>query len=257
MNNSCLETYRLDVNIGECLVCRRLNLNVHYGRMLAILGRNGVGKSTLLATLAGLRPPAGGDIRLDQRKLFDYPVRELARRRGCMLQEGIDGLGATVLQTALIGRHPHLGRWDWEHQSDIALARAALDDVGLAGLEHRSTNSLSGGERQRLAYAAVLTQSPGLYLLDEPLAHLDLKHQVSLMQRCTRLARQEGACVLVVLHQPGFALRYCDEVLLLYGEGRSENGPVSNLLNAERLSELYDYPMRHSGEGESAWFAPA
>jgi len=256
-SSPCLQTVRLEVSIGGTLVCRELNLQLHAGRVFAILGRNGVGKSTLLATLAGLSSPAGGEIMLNGQPLNIYSPRELARQRGWMAQKSTDSFGSTVLQTALIGRHPYLKRWDWESSTDIARARAALNDVGLESLEDRLVATLSGGEQQRLAFATVLTQAPMLYLLDEPLAHLDLKYQTQLLQHCVRLARQDNACLLLVLHQPGFALRYCDAALLLYGQGSYEFGPTNDLLTSERLSGLYEHRLNRVGEGGSAWFAPA
>ena len=183
--------------------------------------------------------------------------RAAARRRAWLGQTQTDPFGSTVLETALTGRHPHLGRWDWESRRDAQIARDALAAVGLAGLEARQVHTLSGGERQRLAIATLLTQAPPLYLLDEPLAHLDLNHQMAVLELFSGAARQCGAGVVMVLHDPALAHRYCDEALLLHGDGRTELGSVDAVLTGERLSELYGYPLRQFDDGGRRCFLPA
>jgi len=249
-----LVTSRLDVAIAGNTLVRGLDLKLDGGDTLAILGRNGSGKSTLLHTLAGLRPPADGHVELCGRRYADYPARAAARLRGLLSQAQTDAFPATVLETALIGRHPHLGRWAWESATDEQIARAALTAVGLAGLERREVHTLSGGERQRLAIATLLTQQPRLYLLDEPLAHLDLNHQIAMLDLATRYAGGCGAGFVIVLHDVNLALRYCKRALLLYGDGRWREGLVEETLTAPVLSELYAHPMRELRDGDSRHF---
>ncbi|AEV24944.1 ABC-type cobalamin/Fe3+-siderophore transport system, ATPase component [Azospira oryzae PS] len=251
-----LQASYLTVRIGDREVCRDLELQLQPGERLAILGRNGAGKSTLLSTLAGLRPAQGGEVRLQGRSYGELGPRAAARQRGWMAQTQADAFASSVLETALAGRHPHLGRWDWESGADAELARAALARVGLAGMEQRETPSLSGGERQRLAIATLLTQAPDLYLLDEPLAHLDLSHQITALELFAGLARERGAGVVMVLHDPGLAARYCDRALLLQGDGTWESGPVAEILTAAHLSHLYGHPLREVEDGGSRWFIP-
>lgn len=250
-----LESRGLDVAIGERTFCRGLDFSLRRGERLAILGRNGAGKSTLLATLAGLRPAEGGAVLLSGVAYEFLQAREAALRRGFLPQTQHDAFASTVLETALIGRHPHLDRFAWESADDAAFARTALDFVGLQGMDLRSVHSLSGGERQRLAVATLLTQEPELYLLDEPLTHLDLNHAIAVLDVFARCA-EHGAGVIMVLHEPGLAARYCDRVLLLYGDGRSEIGPSAELLTADKLSTLYGYPLRALDDRGRPWFIP-
>lgn len=223
---------------------------------VGLVGRNGAGKSTLLATLAGLRAPAGGMIELGGTPYAALSPREAALRRAWLGQTLADPFGSTVLETALTGRHPHLGRWDWESTRDADLARSALAAVGLAGMEDRQIHTLSGGERQRLSIATLLTQAAPLYLLDEPLAHLDLNHQMAVLDMFAGAARDCGAGVVMVLHDPALAHRFCDQALLIDGEGDCELGAVDTILTAEKLSALYGYRLRQFEYNGQRCFVP-
>jgi iron complex transport system ATP-binding protein len=239
-----LQARQLSVSIGLHKVCLGLDLDLAPGSRLAILGRNGAGKSTLLSTLAGLRPADAGTLLLEGRSYADHGLRDSARLRGWLGQDRSDPFATTVLETVLTGRHPHVGRWSWESAADAGIAREALMTTGLADMEKREVHTLSGGERQRVAIATLLAQSPRLYLLDEPLAHLDLNHQIATLELLSRRARDEGVAVVIVLHDPNLALRYCDQALLLFGDSRHIAGPVAEVIDAPTLSSLYGYPMR-------------
>lgn len=255
--SALIEIRDLGVSIGGHSVCRELSFALGAGERLAILGRNGAGKSTLLSVLAGLRNADAGEVLLGSESYAALGPREAAKRRGWLPQRHSDAFSSTVLETALTGRHPHLGRWDWESKQDTEIARAALKAVGLGELETRDVQTLSGGERQRLAIATLLTQSAPLYLLDEPLAHLDLNHQIAVLDLFAGAARECGAGLIMVLHEPGLADRYCDRALLVYGDGRCEMGHCRDLLTAERLGELYGHPLREVDTDGRRWFIPA
>jgi iron complex transport system ATP-binding protein len=239
-----LETRHLSVGIGARVFCHGLDLELEAGERLAILGRNGAGKSTLLSVLAGLRAPLAGEVRIGGAGYAELGPRRAALARGWLPQSRDDAFASTVLETALVGRHPHLDRWGWESARDVNIVRQALSAVDLADFERRDIQTLSGGERQRLAIATLLSQQPDLFLLDEPVAYLDLKHQIAMLTLFADAAREQGAAVVMVLHEPALAWRFCDRVLLLYGDGRCECGSATEMLNAERLSSLYDYPLR-------------
>ena len=244
MTGPLIEARQVTVEIGGRRVVENLDLSLQPGERLAILGRNGAGKSTLLSTLAGLRPPLAGNVRLGGDDAASLHPRQAALRRAWLGQFQADPFGSTVIETAITGRHPHLGRWDWEGPRDAELARAALASVGLQGMEERQVPTLSGGERQRLAIATLFTQAAPLYLLDEPLSHLDLNHQMAVLELFAGAARDCGAGVAMVLHDPALAHRFCDRALLIHGDGRTEQGAVDAILTAEKLSELYGYGLR-------------
>ena len=259
MNTPLLEARRLAVDIGGHRVCRNLDWRVDAGESWAILGRNGVGKSTLLTTLAGFRTLQGGHLSIAGQALPcvrpGEGLRAMARVRGYLSQHQFDPFASTVMETVLVGRHPHLGRWDWESADDRRIAEAALNELDLGGFAEREVQTLSGGERQRLAVAQLLTQEPRLFLLDEPLTHLDLSHQVAVMEMFARRA-SKGAAIVAVLHDPGFAARYCRQALLLFGNGEWLAGPAGEVINATNLTRLYGHPLRELCADGHRWFVP-
>lgn len=242
MSTARLEARGLSVSIAGKHICRDFNLRLEPGDCLGMLGPNGSGKTTLLHTLAGLRAPAAGEILLDGTPLANLSRRHIAQRIGLLMQQPEDSLPATVLETALIGRHPHISFWRWESHRDVALARRALKLVGLDGLEQRSQNQLSGGERRRLDIATVIAQDPQVLLLDEPAQHLDLHHQVDLLGYFSELATVRGRVVLMSLHDVNLAARFCNRVLLLFGENEALLGP-REMLDTASLSRLYGTPL--------------
>jgi len=241
-----LATHKLCVSIGGRQVCHDLDLAIGSGSRWGILGINGVGKTTLLTTLAGLRAADSGTIRLDGEPLTEMSPRQRALRLGLMTQEDsfhISDPETTALEVALLGRLPHLDWWQAETAHDIALAHTALAAVGLAGIPDIATRraaQLSGGERRRLALAALLAQEVPLCLLDEPTSHLDLHQQIAFMDL---LIGWDGRTLLMTLHDINLAVRYCSHVLLLFGDGQWCAGPVGEMLSAEVLSRLYRHPV--------------
>ncbi|TDB05184.1 ABC transporter ATP-binding protein [Halomonas marinisediminis] len=233
-----------------------LDLRVEPGQVWGVLGPNGAGKTTLLHTLAGLRPPRAGEVLLGKAPLASLRRREVARRLGLVFQERHDGFPATVLETALIGRHPWLSPWQMEDGEDLRLAEAALKRLDVAHLAERLVSTLSGGERQRLAIATVLTQAPAIWLADEPTNHLDLHHQTAVMALLNELAG-EGRAVMMCLHDLNLAARWCDHLLLLYPDGQACWGPAQEMLVPEALERLYGQRLASAEIDGAPVFVPA
>ena len=237
-------------------LCAAFDFAVNAGECWAIVGPNGAGKTTLLRVLAGLAPPAAGHVLYGAAHVDALAPRERALRRGLLPQDSGDAFPATVLETVLVGRHPHLPRFGWEGARDIALARAALAAFAVADLAARDVRTLSGGERRRVALAALLAQDPPLLLLDEPSSHLDIAQQAGALDVLAALARERGKALVMVLHDLHLAARYCDHALLL-GHGRAEAGRVDAMLRADRLSALFGRNLRELADGEVRAFVPA
>jgi len=150
---------------------------------------------------------------------------------------------ASVLQTALTGRHPHLSRWQNESPEDLHKAQDAIAQVSLAGMESRSVTSLSGGEARRLAFATLLVQDPTIMLLDEPSNHLDLKHQVLIMSTIGNAVYAGRRLAMAATHDVNLAACFCSHVLMLFGEGEWSAGPAPEMFTRARLQKLYQCPV--------------
>jgi len=212
------------------------------GEFLAVLGQNGAGKSLTLHTLAGLRAPNQGEVLLLEASLASTRRQDIAKNLALLPQYTEDVFPTTVLDTVLIGRHPHIGRLQWESKDDRRIAHQALQLMDLADMPDRDVATLSGGERRRLAIAQTLTQTPAVYLLDEPTNHLDPQHQLDVL-RVFQTQAKSGATIIASLHDVNLAARYADKCLLLFGDGRWELGSTDIVLSEERLTELYATPM--------------
>jgi iron complex transport system ATP-binding protein len=181
--------------------------------------------------------------------------REIARRLGLLLQDDTETFPSTVLETTLMGRHPHLTGVAGESPEDLALARAALVAMGLRNFEARPVATLSGGERRRLALARLLTQDPGVLLLDEPVNHLDPLYQMGVLEHMRQLAAA-GHGVLMTLHDPSLARRFASHALLLFTDGTWLLDTARAALTPGNLSRLFatDYQEYFSAGGETLLF---
>ncbi|WP_083003113.1 ABC transporter ATP-binding protein [Halomonas sp. GT] len=235
---SRLVTQDLIINVPERSDGTALNIAIEPGQVWGVLGPNGAGKTTLLHTLAGLNAPRSGQVILEGQPLETLRRRQVAQMLGVVFQERLDGFPATVLETALIGRHPYLSPWQMEGADDYVQAEAALARLDVAHLRDRLVSTLSGGERQRVAMATVLTQAPSIWLADEPTNHLDLHHQSAVMALMAQQAAQ-GSAVMMCLHDLNLAARWCDHILLLYPSGDACWGTRDSMLVPSALERLY------------------
>lgn len=250
-----LETRALTLTVSDRTLCRDLNVTLSAGQCLGVLGQNGTGKTTLLHTLINFRCAERGEVILCGKPVTDWPKKELARLLGILFQSSSDDMSASVMETALLGRHPHLSGWQWESTSDIKETRAALKAVQLDAMEERDITTLSGGERQRLAIAMLLAQNPKLYLLDEPGNHLDVAFQIKSLQLLHTRIQASGAGLCMATHDINLAARFCDQILLLTGNGEFVFGTAEEVLQPEILSSAYECEIRQAFyEGGSMFF---
>ncbi len=240
---------------GRTLV-NGLSIEFRPGEVWAVLGRNGSGKSTLLHALAALRSAEAGRVMLRDEWVGAFSRRALARKIGVLLQEESREFWGGVRDYVLLGRYPHArSPFGWNAE-DERIAGSEIGAMHLTGLADRAFASLSGGERQRVRVAALFAQRPVVHLLDEPLQHLDLPHQVAVLERLSFEARERGAIVVMVLHDLVFAARYCNRFLLLYGDGRFSAGSAGDALTPDHLGELYGYPLVPVEVGGERLFLP-
>ncbi len=219
-----------------------VSLAVAAGEVLALLGPNGGGKTTLLKTLLGLLPPQAGSVMLDGRDLAVIPVRERARLVAYVPQSHHGTFAFTAFDVVLMGRTAHGGLFARPGAKDRAVASAMLERLGIAHLSGRPVTMISGGERQLVLVARALAQEPRFIVLDEPTASLDFGNQGKVMRQIRSLAA-DGLGVLFTTHDPNQALGHADRVALLRDGGVMAVGPVAEVLSQERLAALYRAPV--------------
>ncbi|MCW8956677.1 MAG: ABC transporter ATP-binding protein [Gammaproteobacteria bacterium] len=251
-----LSTQQLSLSIAGKLICQQLELQFKPAQIWGVLGRNGVGKTTLLHTLAGLRDADSGQIFIAENNLNELTRKQVAQKMGLLLQHVEDPFPSSVLETVLTGRHPHIPAMQWESAEDYELAEQALLTVDMQKLKHRSVNQLSGGERQRVAIATLITQNPEIFLLDEPNSHLDLHHQSRLLNWLCDFAQQQHRVLLMSLHDINLAARYCDHILLLFGDGEYLAGPRDKMLTETNLEKVFCHPIRQHSFNQQTIYIP-
>jgi iron complex transport system ATP-binding protein len=250
-----LEARDLTVAVGARTLCAGLAFVASAGQCWAIVGPNGAGKTTLLRTLAGLAVPSSGTVRYGDADVATLDARARARHRAFLPQDSVDAFPATVLETVLIGRHPHLSRFAWERDEDVARARDALSRFDLLDLADRDVRTLSGGERRRAALAALLVQDAPLALLDEPSSHLDVAQQVAALDVFVDLARQRRCGLVMVLHDLHLATRFCDHAIAV-GGGTARAGKAGDVLAEPALAALYGRPLVRLASNGLSTFVP-
>ena len=231
---------------GEAPVLRDVSLSVAKGEVVGVVGPNGAGKSTLLRVLAGIVAPAAGSVRVlgDDVRALERTV--LARRLALVPQRERVPQGLTVAQVVSLGRAPHTGWFGALSKRDHAVVDEALARCDLAGRGGRLFETLSGGEQKRALVARALAQEPAVLLLDEPVASLDLGHQIAVCDLFAERAAREGVAVVVVLHDLNLAARYCDRLLVMRAAEAPLVATVAAVLTRERLREVFDVEA-HTG----------
>jgi len=254
MSGAMLAARELRIGVPGRTLVERFEGQISGGEFIALLGGNGTGKSLLLRTLAGLRTPGGGEVRLDDRPIHLLPRREIATRLGFLPQDPDAPPQGSLREAVLLGRFAHLGFWERSGTDDAQRAVRALSDVDLAALGERELATLSGGEQRRAAIARLLVQAPSIYLLDEPTNHLDPAQQLGILAHLRGLTRR-GAAVVASLHDPNLALRFADRLWLLSG-----SGPVELLecaaLEPRHLAGLYGVDYSEHRVGRLRFMAP-
>ena len=251
-----LSSRSLCINIGNVTVCRELNLAVERGQYWGILGSNGIGKTTLLHTLAGLRKPDHGAIMLEEKNLERWTRKDLAQKIGVLFQDSTDTFPVSVLETAMTGRYPYLPFWSVEGSTDYKIVTEVLSLLALEDMAERAVNTLSGGERRRLAIATLMVQNPLLWLLDEPTNHLDLHHQIKLLELLKDRIRLGNGSLIMVLHDVNLVMRFCTHVMLMLGSDHLLYGPVTEVISRDNLQQLYRHPIQEFRSGEMRFFYP-
>ena len=223
---------------------RPLDFEVRTGEILAIVGPNASGKTTLLHLLSGVHRPRTGKVLLDGRDVSQLDVRERARKVAVVQQESPLLFPIRVREFVMQGRHPHLRPLEFASERDrsaVEWALAATETTALAG---RLVQELSGGEKQRVVLARALAQQPEVLLLDEPTLHLDIGFQVELLRGVRRLANGIRYAVVVVTHELNLAAEFADRVLLLHRGELCRLGTPEEVFEQELLERIFGTALR-------------
>lgn len=237
INNLC-------VSYASHPVLRSLSLEVQKGEILALIGPNGAGKSTLIRALSGVTPAESGQALMNGEDLLMMSEMARARLIAVVPQGASLPPAFTVWETVLFGRTPYLNFLGQISARDEEIARQALEKVDALAFAERRVGELSGGEQQRVLLARALAQSTPVLLLDEPTSHLDLQHQIGLLELVHKLVREEKLSVLIALHDLNLAARYANRVALMVAGEIKALGTPKEVLRPDLISQVYHWPVQ-------------
>ncbi len=220
-------------------VLEDIGFSAEAGEVVGILGPNGSGKTTLLKCMNKALTPKAGSVLVDDRDVSILERKEIAKEMGVVPQNSGVNFPFTALEIVMMGRGPNLKRFEMEGDNDIKIVRRAMKATDVIGLAARPMTELSGGERQRVIIARALAQTPKILLLDEPTLHLDVNHQMEILDMVRHLAKKENLTAVMVSHDLNMAARYCDKILLLH-EGRVlAAGTVPEVLTSVNMEKVF------------------
>ena len=246
----------LTVRVDDKTLINDVSLGVHGGELVGVVGPNGAGKTTLLRALSGDLEVSAGTVFIDDRPLGEFDARELARRRAVMPQSSYLPFLFTAREVVRMGRAPWEGeRGEREHGAKLTDYAMGLTDTQDYAI--RAYPTLSGGEQSRVTLARVLAQETPILLIDEPTAHLDLRHQHLVLQLARELA-SEGAAVVAVLHDLNLAAMYADTALVLHRGELVASGPTEDSLHPETLGPVFgmDFVLQSHPDLERPMLVP-
>lgn len=246
-----LTAHDLTVQRGGAAVLREVSLEVRPREITVICGPNGAGKSSLLMALAGLEDGCASSVLMNKARLADVPARERARQIGYLPQSGEVAWDLDVETLAMLGRLP----WGTSPGENAAAVREALATLDLSGFARRPLRSLSGGERARALLARVLAGRPRWILADEPLAALDLSHQLALLARFAEVAKG-GVGVVLVVHDLALAMNHADRVIVLNKGQVAADGPPAEALAPDVIAQVWGVAAEWLGEPGRRALAP-
>lgn len=235
----------ISVRYGNRVILHDLQATVAEGRITAVMGPNGCGKTTLLRCIGGLLAPTEGEVCIDGRRVGDYGVRELAQQVAFVRQHAQTDFEFSAFETVLMGRNPYQRRLQNESREDWDIVERCMRQTGTWELRSAKPAQMSGGELQRVMIARALAQQTPVLLMDEPVSNLDIAHQLDVM----RLLREAGKTTVIVIHDLNLALHFCDDVLLLHDGGLLFHGPIAEGLTTERIATVYGVAT-HLSDGQ-------
>lgn len=237
-----IQTQALGIGYGSKEVCPNINFSLEEGELCAIIGVNGVGKSTLLRSLAGLQPKLSGSIRFNAILLEDFHPVQLAKTLSVVLTEQPASSNLTVQELIALGRQPHTNWIGTLGAQDKAQIDESIQTFLLQDLKYRKCHELSDGQLQRVLIARAMAQDTPVILLDEPTTHLDLYHKIQILKLLQRLAHQNKKTIVFTSHEIDLAIQLCDKILILDGK-ENPFGTPCQLIEAQYFEQLFPSDM--------------
>jgi len=238
------EAYRINnLSFGyneEVMILKDISTALPRGKVTGIIGPNGSGKTTLIKNLSRVLSPDGGSISVLGKALSGYRQKELALVTGMVFQEKETTFEFSVFDLVMMGRYPYKKKFEMENDEDRLKVLEALEKTDVLALKDKCFTALSGGEKQRVMIARALAQEPEILILDEPIAHLDLHHQVEILNLLRRLVKEKQISVLMILHDLNFAYGFCDEVVLLRKGRIYKQGDPRQVITKENIKQVYE-----------------
>ncbi len=231
-----IEIKDIEIFYGDRKVLESICLSAENG-FTGIIGPNGSGKTTLLKSISRVLKPTRGIILLDGKDVYELKARDVAKNMAVVSQDTYLKFDFTAMDVVLMGRNPHLGRFEIEDADDMEIVEKAMRLTNTWHLADRSITEISGGERQRVIIARALTQEPGILLLDEPTTHLDINHQIEILDLIKELSKR--LVVIAVFHDLNLAARYCDELIMLSNGKIFASGKPEDVITPENMESVY------------------
>lgn len=235
-------------------ILKNICIELAPSEVLGIVGPNGSGKSTLIRCIDTIIKPQKGSILLDEREIKKMSRIEIARRMGYVPQASAHVFPATVFDTVLMGRRPHLGWRSSEH--DIEKVLGALKLLGIEDFALMNFDEISGGEQQKVFIARALAQEADILLLDEPTSNLDIRHQLEVMEIIKNLVTGKGISVIMAIHDLNLAARYADRIVMLNGGSIRSAGDPSLVLTTENIKSVYGVKAVVKNESGKLYIIP-
>ncbi|KAB3529155.1 ABC transporter ATP-binding protein [Alkaliphilus serpentinus] len=238
-----IDINNLTFKYGETAIVDRLSLNIREGSFISIIGPNGSGKSTLLKIIAKNLLPQEGVVLINGKEVSRYKAKDLAKEIGVVPQDTLVSYDFSVEDIVLMGRYPHLGKFQQNSLRDMEIAKEAMIKTNTWHLRERNINEISGGERQRVIIAKAIVQEPRIILLDEPTSSLDIHHQLEVLELLKNLNNKLGVTIVAVLHDMNLAARYSNEIILLNRGMLIASGKTQEVLTVDHLKRAYEMDM--------------
>lgn len=237
---SALKVENLKFKYSTEEVLKKITFDIPKGSFVSILGPNGSGKTTLLKSVSDVLKPNSGEVWIKEKPLKSYSKKDLAKSMAVVHQTQPNDFDFTVEDVVLMGRYPHLNRFQSEGEADYKIAEEAMGHTSVTHLRDKNIKQISGGERQRVMIARALTQETDTLLLDEPISHLDIKYQLDVLKVCRKLSTEKQMTVVTTLHDINMASRFSDYIILMKSGEIIEMGTPMEVINKENIKRVYE-----------------